>query len=107
VEVRHDEGLAIRIDPEPCAGTRDGVGEASLGERTGQPLSCERKVILGTDAVVQGERKTATRVIGVRRRPSVVLEPGTYTRSLHGDRHYLSLEHPPRWGGPHPEGEEP
>jgi hypothetical protein len=39
VKVRHDEGLAIRIGPEPCVGTREGVGEASVGERTGQPLS--------------------------------------------------------------------
>jgi hypothetical protein len=41
VQVHCDEGVAIRIGPEPCAGIREGVGEASVGERAGQPLSCE------------------------------------------------------------------
>ena len=38
MKVHHDEGLAIRIGPEPCVGTREGVGEASVGEHIGQPL---------------------------------------------------------------------
>jgi hypothetical protein len=42
VQVHYDEGVAARIGPEPCAGLREGVGEASAGERTGQPLSRER-----------------------------------------------------------------
>jgi hypothetical protein len=25
VKIRHDEGVAIRIDPEPCGGAREGV----------------------------------------------------------------------------------
>jgi hypothetical protein len=29
VKVRHDEGVANRIGPEPCAGTCEGAGEAS------------------------------------------------------------------------------
>ena len=41
MKVRYDEGLAIRIGPEPCVGTREGAGEASVGERIGQPLSRE------------------------------------------------------------------
>jgi hypothetical protein len=40
VQVHCDEGVAIHIGPEPCAGLREGAGEASAGERTGQPLSC-------------------------------------------------------------------
>ncbi len=32
MRVRRDEGVAIRIGPEPCAGIREGVGEASAGE---------------------------------------------------------------------------
>jgi hypothetical protein len=36
VKVRHDEGLAIRIGPEPCVTIREGGGEASAGERMGQ-----------------------------------------------------------------------
>jgi signal transduction histidine kinase len=30
VQVHYDEGVAIRIGPEPCAGAREGVGEASV-----------------------------------------------------------------------------
>jgi RNA-directed DNA polymerase len=32
VRVRHDEGLAIRVGPEPCAVPREGPGEASAGD---------------------------------------------------------------------------
>jgi len=39
VQVRHDEGVATHIGPEPCAGAREGVGEALVGEHAGQPLS--------------------------------------------------------------------
>jgi hypothetical protein len=39
VKVRHDEGVANRIGPEPCASAREGTGEASVGVCTGQPLS--------------------------------------------------------------------
>jgi len=35
VQVRHDEGVAIHIDPEPCAVVRKGDSEASVGERIG------------------------------------------------------------------------
>jgi hypothetical protein len=42
VQVRCTEGLANRSSPESCAGTREGVSEALTGERTGQPLSCDR-----------------------------------------------------------------
>ena len=41
MQVRYDEGLAIRIGPEPCVGPREGAGEASVGEHIGQPLSRE------------------------------------------------------------------
>jgi hypothetical protein len=33
VQVRHDEGVAIRIDPEPCAVARKGDSEASLEDK--------------------------------------------------------------------------
>jgi hypothetical protein len=39
VEVPYGEGVATRIGPEPCAGTRKGAGEASAGECIGQPLN--------------------------------------------------------------------
>ncbi len=42
MQVRHDEGVAIHIGPKPCAVAREGGGEASAGECTGQPLSPEK-----------------------------------------------------------------
>ena len=41
MQVRYDEGLAIHIGPEPCATSREAGGEASVGDRMGQPLSRE------------------------------------------------------------------
>ncbi len=51
MQVHYDEGTANHIGPEPCAGVREDVGEASAGERAGQPLSRDRKLIPGADAV--------------------------------------------------------
>ena len=41
MRVRRNEGVATHIDPKPCAGIREETGEASAGERIGQPLSRE------------------------------------------------------------------
>jgi len=57
VQVHYDEGVANYIGPKPCADIREEVGEASVGERTGQPLSRERKLFLGADAVCVAEGK--------------------------------------------------
>jgi hypothetical protein len=61
VQVHYDEGIANRIGPEPCAGVREDVGEASAGGRAGQPLSRDRKLILGADAVCVAEGNTPKR----------------------------------------------
>jgi hypothetical protein len=55
VKVRYDEGVAIRIGPEPCVTTREGGGEASAGERMGQPWSRESLQVPGADAVASAE----------------------------------------------------
>ena len=55
MQVHYDEGIANHIGPEPCAGIREDVGEASAGERAGQPLSRDRKLISGADAVCVAE----------------------------------------------------
>ena len=55
MQVHCDEGVAIRIGPEPCADIREGVGEASVGERVGQPLSREINLVPGADAVCWAE----------------------------------------------------
>ena len=56
--MRCDEGIAIHIGPEPCGGTREGIGEASAGDRAGQPLSRESFVILDADAFPTAEGNT-------------------------------------------------
>jgi len=61
VKVHHDEGVANHIDPESCAVTREGLGEALTGGRIGQPSSRERDLILGADAVLFVEGKTEGR----------------------------------------------
>ena len=33
MKVHCDEGIAIHVAPDPCAGVREDVGEASAGER--------------------------------------------------------------------------
>ncbi len=58
MRVHHDEDLASHIGPKPCVGAREGVGEASAGERAGRPLSHESKIILGADAVTDAEGET-------------------------------------------------
>ena len=58
MQVHHEEGVASYLGLEPCVGTREGDGEASAGERTGQPLSRERSVVPGADAFQIAEGNT-------------------------------------------------
>jgi hypothetical protein len=58
VQVRRSEGVAIHIGPKPCAGLREDVGEASAGERIGQPLSRESDFAQGADEVSFSEGNT-------------------------------------------------
>ena len=58
MEVRCDEGVATRIGPEPSVVGREAGGEASAGDRTGQPLSRER-YNRSADAVCQAEGDVA------------------------------------------------
>ena len=82
VKVHYDEGVAIRIGPEPCASTREGTGEASAGVCAGQPLSRESPT---SRAPTPFSWRKATRM-GTTARvsiwPSVVVEPGMCRRSL-------------------------
>jgi hypothetical protein len=63
VQVHYDEGVAIRIGPAPCAGSREGAGEASAGVCAGQPSSRESDLFSGADAVLLAEGNTDGRVI--------------------------------------------
>jgi hypothetical protein len=96
VQVHCDEGIANHIGPEPCAGIREDVGEASAGVRAGQPLSHDRKLIPGADAVCVAEGKTSERAIAsaqmTRRgrrtwhvRTLLVREPGDLQSGLSQD----------------------
>lgn len=86
MQVHCDEGVASHIGPEPCAGIREGVCEASVGEHTGQPLSRVRMLSrVPTPSTV----RKATRA-GAQSRasvwPGVVADPGMYGSSLYGNR---------------------
>ena len=91
MQVHRDEGLANRIGPEPCAGIREGAGEASAGERIGQPLSHE----MGKFWVLTlSKRRKAIRPGAPSQapaRPGVVGEPGMCARSLRGNREISGL----------------
>jgi hypothetical protein len=87
VRVHHEEGVATHLGPEPCAGTREGGGEASAEEGTGQPLSRETSHIPGADAFqiaegnTDGRANASARTARRGRRPWHVLmllarEPG-------------------------------
>jgi hypothetical protein len=51
VQVHYDEGVENRIGAEPCAGIREVSAKHRAGERAGQPLCRNRKLIPGADAV--------------------------------------------------------
>jgi hypothetical protein len=67
VQVHYDEGVAIRIGPEPCVCIREGAGEASAGEHIGQPLSRESLIVPGAHVVTFTEGNTGWRVIASAR----------------------------------------
>ena len=82
MKVRYDEGVANHIGPEPCAGAREGTGEASAGECIGQPLSRVRLQFRGPTPLLGWK---ATRMGAPARaliRLGVVGEPGMCRRSL-------------------------
>ena len=106
VKVRHDEGVANRIGPEPCVGAREGVGEASAGERTGQPLSRESYISRAPMALSSRKAKRAGASSRVPAWPGVVADPGMCGRPLRGNREISRLAGGLRPVGPRREGEE-
>ena len=87
MQVHYDEGVANHIGPEPCVVVREGRGEASAGERIGQPLSRESYFTPSADAVDSAEGNTD---VGAFRKPEVrlgvVADPGMCGSSLCGNR---------------------
>jgi len=90
VKVRHDEGVANHIGPEPCVGVRKDVDEASVGEGIGQPLSHEIRNP-GADAVSKAEGNIAKRDTARLGGPGGVEEPGMCRSSLSGNREVPGL----------------
>ena len=107
MKVPHGEGVANRIGPEPCVGTREGVSEASVGERMGQPLSRESKIVLGADVVRITEGNMDGRVIASARPTRRGRRPWPVEKFL--VREPGDLRFGPRLdiAGPHRKGEEP
>jgi hypothetical protein len=107
VKVHCDEGVANHIGPEPCVGAREDVGEASAGERIGQPLSRER--MFSREPTLSTERKVTRRgaISRAPRRLGVVVDPGMCGSSLCGNREVSwSAGCSRRRSGPRREGEE-
>ena len=107
MQVHHGEGVATRTGPEPCVGTREGVGEASAGEHIGQPLSRENlsnpgaDVFVFTEGHMDGRVNASVRPTRRGRRPwhvwkLFVREPGGLGLGLRMDT-----------AGPHRKGEKP
>ncbi len=106
MKVRHDEGVANRIGPEPCIAGREVSGEASAGEGTGQPLSRDRN-ILGADAVEIAEGNMvehANASARATRRGRRTWHVSTLLAREPGD---LAFGRRQSRTGPHREGEEP
>ena len=75
MQVHCDEGAAIRIGPEPCAGIREGVGEASAGERIGQPSSRESLIFPDADVVEITEGNMGSAITRAPAQSGVVEDP--------------------------------
>ena len=86
MQVHYDEGIANHIGPEPCVVARKGRGEASVGDRIGQPLSRESISPRDADAVRRAEGNTDGRAIASTRPLGAVRDPGMCGRSLYGNR---------------------
>jgi hypothetical protein len=105
VKVRHDEGVANHIGPEPCVGVRKDDGEASVGEGIGQPLSHEI-YDSGRRRCFEGGRQHGQARYRKAWRPGGVGEPGMCRSSLCGNREVpcptIRACAGPHWGGEEP-----
>jgi hypothetical protein len=106
VQVHCDEGVAIRIGPEPCVMTREGRGEASAGEHAGWVLSRER-TLPGVDPVPPGGRPCGLpREREWQAGPARSETPSMHVSSLRGNREISGLAKAFAGLGPHREGRE-
>ncbi len=107
VRVHHEEGVATHLGPESCVLIREDEGEASTGERTGQPLSRETSLHSGADAFQIVEGNTDGRAIASARTTRRGRRPW-HVRTLPGrEPGDLASGQRPAAAGPHRKGEEP
>jgi hypothetical protein len=107
VEVHCNEGVAIRIGPEPCVGIREGVVEASAGERIGQPLSRESLKVPGADVFSLTEGNMDGRVIASVRSTRRGQRPWHVWKLFAREPGGLGFDRRADAAGSHREGEEP
>ena len=107
MRVRHDEGVANHIGPEPCVGGREAGGEASAGDGAGQPLSRERITVPGADAVVMAEGEMDGRVNASARTARRGQRPWHTQTLLAREPGGLAFGRRLEAAGPHRGGEEP
>ena len=91
MQVLYGEGVAIHTGPEPCAVSREGLGEASAGDRAGWPSSRERALSRAPTGLPTWK---ATRIAALSRatvRSGVVRDPSMHGRFLIGNREISSL----------------
>jgi RNA-directed DNA polymerase len=74
------EGLANHDDREPCVGTREGAGEASVAARAGQAIEPRNHRVRGADAVYGSGRQHCRR----RYRESLVGPARSETLCMYG-----------------------
>ena len=91
MRVHHGEGIAIHIGPEPCARVRKDAGEASAGERIGQPSSRESLIFSDADVVEITEGNMGSAITRASAQSGVVEDPGMCGSSLHGNREVSGL----------------
>jgi transposase len=75
VRAPYDEGVAIHIGPESCAGSREAAREALTGVRAGQPLSGVTLPNRSADALQSAEGNTSRRATASAERLRVVVRP--------------------------------
>ena len=95
MRVHYDEGIAIHIGPEPCERVREGAGEASAGERIGQPSSRETVLIPSADAVHLAEGDTDGRANASARPTRRGLRPWHVRKLLVREPGDLWIDHRP------------
>ena len=91
MKVSCSEGVANHTGPRVMRRHLRRAGEALTGERIGQPLSRENKIVSGADVFRIMEGNTDGSVMRAPARPGVVEDPGMCGSSLCGNREISGL----------------